>query len=289
MHFVDCNLCGLDETKTVGSLYSSLYGRLMRFNIVKCRNCDLIYVNPQPDDSEVKVVYEVLYDKLTPSDETRRQRRIERRQEELEKLQLIERHTTKGRILDVGTGLAVFLEVAREWGWRVWGLEINKSYASYAQNQLKLNVQQLTLREAHFPSGFFDVVNMDNVLEHLTNPRKELEEVWRVLKKGGHILIRVPNTDNFVSKFADLYRLTKGRRTESHDLPLFHLYFFNLKTLVMMLKQCRFKVGLATTSLWSYVSTNNYGIKGITTKILNAITNWMNRGYICTVLATKRE
>jgi len=50
-----------------------------------------------------------------------------------------------------------------------------------------------------FPDAFFEIVVMDEVIEHLLEPGKTLEEVMRVLKPGGYLLITTPS--RFMTKF----------------------------------------------------------------------------------------
>jgi glycosyltransferase involved in cell wall biosynthesis/ubiquinone/menaquinone biosynthesis C-methylase UbiE len=46
-----------------------------------------------------------------------------------------------------------------------------------------------------FPDGAFDKVLMTEVLEHLTDDRKGLQEIFRLLKPGGVLALSVPNTN----------------------------------------------------------------------------------------------
>jgi len=44
-----------------------------------------------------------------------------------------------------------------------------------------------------FDDGYFDLIESDHVLEHLSNPFKVMAELHRILAKGGRLIVRVPH------------------------------------------------------------------------------------------------
>lgn len=42
-----------------------------------------------------------------------------------------------------------------------------------------------------FPDEFFDAVFCSNALDHVEDPKKTVEEIHRVLKKGGYFILTV--------------------------------------------------------------------------------------------------
>lgn len=61
----------------------------------------------------------------------------------------------------------------------------------------------------HLPASaeVFDLVLMDNVIEHIYDPRRVLGECRRVLKKGGTLAVLTPNQARLINRF----RLLLGR------------------------------------------------------------------------------
>ena len=81
----------------------------------------------------------------------------------------------------------------------VYGLEINPVAVEYCKSA-GLNVQLIKVDEA-FPveDGAFDACILDNVLEHIENPRHTLNECYRITKENGGLVIAVPGLRGFES------------------------------------------------------------------------------------------
>lgn len=105
----------------------------------------------------------------------------------------------EGRILDVGCNNALYLYLLKDLGWQVWGVEIDRNACRLAKEELDINVFCGNLEEAGFSESFFDVVRLNQVLEHIPDPKKTIKEAGRILKKDGKIYISVPNAKSFAS------------------------------------------------------------------------------------------
>jgi ubiquinone/menaquinone biosynthesis C-methylase UbiE len=94
-----------------------------------------------------------------------------------------------------------------------------------------------------FRSSIFDAVISIEVIEHLKNPWKFVEEVHRVLKKGGYFITSSPNVENIYAKVYFLLvgkliwftppprKRNKGKNTlelPSHVSPIFGWYLNNI-------------------------------------------------------------
>ncbi|MCZ6677112.1 MAG: class I SAM-dependent methyltransferase, partial [Candidatus Poribacteria bacterium] len=148
-----------------------------------------------------------------------------------ERLAEIERWTPGlGRILDVGCGIGTFLHLAREHGWKTYGVDPSESGTAFACNQYGLDVFCGDLFEANFPDQHFDVITLYHVLEHISQPNPFLHELHRLLKpKTGLLVIEVPNGGSIHS------RLQKENWPYVH--PRDHLYYFSHRTLPRLLRK----------------------------------------------------
>lgn len=106
------------------------------------------------------------------------------------------------RLLDIGSGFGSFVFLCRERGIDATGIEIGEFEVDYARRRLKkqrpdddpLYVYRLgNALHLPFPDTYFDVVTLWNVLEHISDEKRLLKEVYRVLRPGGDVYIISPN------------------------------------------------------------------------------------------------
>ena len=297
-----CNLCGstdsevlypctLPESSPGGDVRrfrctSSSYGK--HYTIVRCRNCGLVYANPRPKASVIIHNYEEVVDRLYLEEREGRVLTFRRNLRPLEELM----PPGRGRkLLDIGCHVGVFLEIAEERGWEAWGIEPSRWAAAQAQSR-GLRVMRGTLNQAELADESFDVVTMWDVIEHLTDPMRELREVHRVLKPEGLLCI---HTMNIESPFARVM----GRRWPW--LMEMHLYYFSPRTLGAMLAKAGFSVvrtaiqgrflrlGYLFSRLEAYSSLLSRGLVRLVTALgLKDKAVPINLGDLFTVFARKR-
>jgi SAM-dependent methyltransferase len=125
-----------------------------------------------------------------------------------------------GRLLDIGCSTGLFINLLRQTGtWEVRGIEPSEYAVKIARENYKLDVYNGSLSDANYPTAYFDVVTLWDVLEHLPDPSGTLEEISRITKPQGHLVIRVPNYDSLDAKIF-------GAEWAGLDLPR-HYYVFS--------------------------------------------------------------
>jgi 2-polyprenyl-3-methyl-5-hydroxy-6-metoxy-1,4-benzoquinol methylase len=146
----------------------------------------------------------------------------------------IEKYKRNGRILDIGSGRGVFLDVMRKYGWKVAGTEYNKETAESINKSYNINIVTGNPGDWGFPPGSFDVVTMNHVLEHMSDPEIAIGECSRLLEKGGLLVVAVPNITSLQS--------TLGKKLWFHlDIP-YHLYHFSEEGLSSLLEKYNFRM-----------------------------------------------
>jgi len=141
-------------------------------------------------------------------------------------------------MLDIGCADGHFLALAKERGWETFGVEISQFFIKKAREKLgESSVFGMPLKMAKFPSDFFDTVTMWDVLDQLLDPLEELQEIKRILKKGGVLVIRVRNMafHLFVSRM-----LKKNIFRFIRNLATCHLYGFNRENINALLEKAGF-------------------------------------------------
>lgn len=108
------------------------------------------------------------------------------------------------RVLEIGTGCGVnHIVWRRKYGADGWGVEPEgdgfESSAAVARMLIEANaldparIKDAPGEKLPFPDAHFDIVYSSNVLEHVNDPARVLQEALRVLKPGGVMQIVCPN------------------------------------------------------------------------------------------------
>lgn len=138
------------------------------------------------------------------------------------KLKLINKYSSKGKILDIGTGTGDFLVVSKDYGWKTTGIEPNEKAKKIAREKGVHFVENLAAVNDHT----YDIITMWHVLEHIPNLEEYILELKRILKPTGTIFIAVPNFNSFDANYY-------GKFWAAFDVPrhLWHFSKFSIKNL----------------------------------------------------------
>lgn len=220
-----------------GGVFSE-WGRVNGFVIQQCTSCGLGITTPFPGPEERGAVNRETYT-LDERIKTYTSRRACFEERYRRQLRDIASFRQSGELLDIGCNIGMFLYEARSAGFDVAGVELNQECAGYARAHYSLDVRSEYLEHAGFAADSFDVVTMFDVLEHVPDLHAILEEVLRVLKPGGLLVVQSPNLD---SVMADM-----TRPDWSWLSPPDHLYHFTPGSLMTLLVQSGYKVPLLKT------------------------------------------
>ncbi len=206
------------------------------FAIVQCNNCGLKFTNPRPTEENAAQYY------ISSEYNSHKGKReglvdtiynIVRKFALKGKLKLINSlHVEKGKLLDVGCGTGLLLDVCAKNGWNVVGIENNENARRLAEsNSSALILKSLEELERNKE---FDIITLWHVLEHLHDLSGSLKILRKMLKKNGSLIIAVPNSyswDN--SHYQEMWA--------GYDVPR-HLYHFNPLIINKLTRECEFKV-----------------------------------------------
>jgi 2-polyprenyl-3-methyl-5-hydroxy-6-metoxy-1,4-benzoquinol methylase len=235
---VPCALCG-------GKVFNPAL-RCEGFAYVRCENCGLVQMNPQPEHTDVRRRYQDGYGSDYLAYELANEVSFLRLQqlaladagmEELERVLKSEKSGAPG-VLDIGCATGALLAEFRDRGWKTCGAEIGGPQAEYARRERGLDIRDRPLEENQFSDGEFDLVLASHLIEHLNDPASFVKEAFRILAPGGRFMVTTPNIDGLQS------RLLKGRwRSAIFD----HLYLFSIKTLSALLEKTGFRIERTVT------------------------------------------
>ncbi|MAP84865.1 MAG: hypothetical protein CMF83_03970 [Candidatus Marinimicrobia bacterium] len=227
----NCAFCGKSLTVYI---LKNICRKGITCNVLECTECQIAMTHPFPTDKEIDDLYSTGNYRTDVG--TRFNPIVENLlyQATVVKCRRIEKYAKIGKIIDIGCGRGLFLDVMRRGGWDVVGLELNKQTASYAEHVYDLDVYVGKDVELSLESGNFDVVHFCGVLEHSKKPNVLLSEAHRILKNNGLLIVLLPDIRSFEFKL--------GRENWLHlDLP-FHLFHFTEEGLIQILQEKGFKI-----------------------------------------------
>jgi 2-polyprenyl-3-methyl-5-hydroxy-6-metoxy-1,4-benzoquinol methylase len=152
----------------------------------------------------------------------------------------------KGKLLDVGCGLGIFLYLARQAGWETCGVDISPYAARYAREKFGLEVYDHdSIKQRVDQSGPFDVITLWDSIEHFPDPLGMLKQINSYLQDDGLLMLNTPNEESLLRYLAKtLYTVSSGLFTYPVRklYHTYHLYYFNLFSLKKLLSLGGFEI-----------------------------------------------
>jgi len=244
-----CNLCDGTEFSVVED-----HGAV---HVVQC-TCQLVFVTPVPSRDAIEETYQdEYYDAWKVQDAARRKIWTRR-------LQALSRVAGRpGRILDVGCGEATFLRLAQQAGWQVTGTELSEAAVRQAP---ELDLYRGEVWEAGLSADTFDVVTSWHVIEHASDPKRMVTELFRILRPGGCLVLATPNLHDYVFRLGYFAGRGRGPTLYEDDERELHLFHFSTGTLSKLVQsvgftdvQVGFDRGAAAVSSKQMVNQVAYG------------------------------
>jgi 2-polyprenyl-3-methyl-5-hydroxy-6-metoxy-1,4-benzoquinol methylase len=246
-----CLLCDSKGTALYQDLRDRLFAAPGNWALLRCPRCGLVWLNPQPVSEDIGKLYSGYF----THDALEEPAKLWRNTVKLGILRTAFGHRSNnvkrllgwlvsclgplrdivegsvmwlnslrpGKLLDVGCGNGQFLDRMRELGWGVIGVEPDKQAAKVARERLGLSIHEGLLEKIAFPDETFDAVTMNHVVEHLPDPINTLRECHRILKKGGRLVVTVPNIESLGHHLC-------REAWRGLEVPR-HLFLFSLPTL----------------------------------------------------------
>src|SRR4051794_6536541 len=190
-----CPLCG--------STNICPYRIVRSYPIVRCARCSFLFVSPAPTAAELAAFYQQAAYYTDSSvgytdyigDQSRHEQLARERLRRIERLQ-----PKRGQILDVGCAAGFFLRVAQLRGWEPLGVELSREMADMASQLIDRPVAS-NLADLSAAPGSLDCIALWEYIEHIPDPRDEIERLVALLRSGGVLALSTPNTGYWSAKY----------------------------------------------------------------------------------------
>jgi 2-polyprenyl-3-methyl-5-hydroxy-6-metoxy-1,4-benzoquinol methylase len=226
-----CSICESDRLRRVFHLDG--------YEISRCGNCTHLFVSTGLAARDLDGAYDQDYFQASePGRTTGYEDYLGNATDRLrgfgQRLAFIERQTggRRGRLLDYGCAVGLFVKVARDAGWNAMGYERSEWAARYGRETFGLDIRQGDGRDGLPFDEPFDVVTLWDVLEHLEHPRRVLNHVAGLLAPGGLLALNTVNSASVGARIA-------GEHWR-HLAPPHHLQYFSKESVRRLLEYCGF-------------------------------------------------
>ncbi len=201
-----CSACGGNAPLALVAHDTNRRISAVQFPYYQCRTCGFLFLEPIPAD--LGAYYPGDYHAI-PRDEDELARKAEA---ERYKIDLVRRHATGGRLLEIGPSFGMFVHLARQAGFAVQGIEMSDECCRFLRS-LGFEIHQSADPVSVLGSlKGLDVIALWHVFEHLPQPWVALQAMAGALAPGGILILAQPNPGSLQ------FRLL-GRRWTHLDAP----------------------------------------------------------------------
>ena len=228
-----CNYCKGTEHEVVAE-----YTRLEKNNVLKCKNCGLVFLDIKKNKKDIESFYSSEYRKIPALPVQSAQEHYDDKvtqHDSRERISFIENHIDilNKKVLEIGSASGSLLNKLSEYGAReVTGIELSKEFAQFSRNKgfkiLTNTIEELNIIEE------FDVVVSFHTIEHVFDPMAVFKAIYRSLKPGCCFLGEVPNQNDWRIK------IFYDKIVERFHYDPNHYYYFSPDTLKNYLKTTGF-------------------------------------------------
>jgi len=223
----NCYLCGSDQN--IGRLGSVRDNP--EIQPLECVGCGLVFLSSASHITEEHYTESGMHNGEIPDVESWLKKTAfddERR------FHFMKNQITNKKVLDFGCGAGGFLERAKQVASEVSGIELEKALqTSFKERELNVFSNLQLVQE---DGQKWDVITAFHVVEHLSDPRKTLNDLSTLLNKEGQIIIEVPSSNDA------LLTLYNNQPFQNFTYWSQHLYLFNSQTLFDLINQSGLKL-----------------------------------------------
>lgn len=206
-----------------------------QFEYKKCNSCKIIQQDPLPTINQLKSYYPKNYPAFIKSAESRGgiYQFLAQINNWFLKRKLAKFISNPTKVLDIGCGngemAKLFIPSSST---EYTGIDFSEEAVQVCFDK-GLDVQQGVFLDFNLKPSHFDTIIMNNYIEHVTDPKKEIIKAYKVLTKGGVLFGELPN-------FKSADRLIFGKYWGGYHIPR-HTYQFTPQTISTLLKEGGFK------------------------------------------------
>lgn len=146
------------------------------------------------------------------------------------------------KIIDIGGNTGVIAQLAKEKNYDITVADISDKALKKAKSK-GLKVCKLDFNENFILNDKkYDVVIAGEIIEHILDVKKFLDECNRILKDNGYLILSTPNLATFKDRIRFLFGKMPYQINPTHEYLKLHIRHFNYTSLKDLLITCNFQI-----------------------------------------------
>lgn len=255
----NCPICKGAINKVYGQMIDDRYGYPGKFSVYSCAHCQHMTLYPKLSEGEIGDIYSMYYPRKAFSGKTirasvdselRPYSSFKRWIKGVNNQGQFKAHETE-LVLDIGAGSCESLLYLKDRGIKGCGVEADINVKAIAE-YFELEVYIESLAEFKERNKKFDLIILNQVIEHFINPFELVKNLSDLLNSGGRIIISCPNANS-------LFRVIFARSWINWHVP-YHQHHFSRLSLERLFSKFDFKIistKTITPNLWFHLQLKN--------------------------------
>lgn len=229
---LDISSLSIEHIKITDSDYGKIW------NLSRCDNCTHIFANPCPSQEFIQSLYGATEDPLYQEEARGRSKNFNRILTTLDKI-----HPDRGILFDVGAATGILLDISRERGWNVEGIEPSAWAVRTARERYNLAIIEGAFEATPLQEKHYTTVTMVDFIEHIPHPSDAISIAQKILLPGGTLCLVTPDINSLAARIM-------GQKWW-HYRPG-HLGYFSKKSLEFLLQRAGFRVIKMRKYSWTF-------------------------------------
>lgn len=256
-----CIACGSSTVVFIDRIWDDRYGCPGVFSVLQCESCGQMVTTPRLTETDLPNLYSLYYPRRNIDFDA-----LERESKLVEKKLARFNRWLSGtdnqghylakpgqRVLDIGSGSCLSLLELRRLGVEPFGVEADPNVAVIAQ-RYGLKVHIGSIHNNPFPGQVFDLITLNQVIEHVPDPVALLQVVRDRLAPDGRIALSFPNVSSW-------QRRLFGSRWINWHVP-YHQHHFNRRSFTLLVRKLDYEVASVrsiTPNIWTIIQLRAIG------------------------------
>jgi 2-polyprenyl-3-methyl-5-hydroxy-6-metoxy-1,4-benzoquinol methylase len=228
----DASNLSTDHIKITDSDYGKIW------DLSKCNNCTHVFANPCPSQEFIQSLYGETEDPVYQEEAQGRSKNFSRILKNLDKI-----HPEQGIVFDVGAATGILLDISRQRGWDVEGIEPSAWAVGVARDKYNLEIQEGVFEVAILQKEHYTAVTMVDFIEHIPHPFDAVSIAQKILVPGGTLCLVTPDINSLAARIFGIkwWHYRPG-----------HLGYFSKKSLDFLLQKTGFQIRKVRKYSWTF-------------------------------------